>query len=151
MGAMRDLAVGFATTIAGSGIGVYRSDGSAYTAAETAIVFKDMPQAPDRVICLTPVPLTDETVLPQGLVLVQVKMRGLPGNALDVDDLGDAVFDLMQGATNLVFGSTQVIQILRNSSVPMGVDDSRRWLRTDHFYADLGYPTTAKRPEGGWD
>lgn len=151
MGAMRDLAVGFATMIADSSIGVYRADGSAYLTSETAIVFKDMQPNPHRMICLTAVPLTDATAASYGLVLVQVKMRGLPNNAFDVDDLGDAVFDLMQNTRNVTFGSTHAIQILRNSSVPMGVDSGKRWLRTDHYYVDLDFPETAKRNLGGWD
>jgi hypothetical protein len=149
---MRDLAVGFATMIADSSIGVYRSDGSTYLASETAIVFKDMPQSPDRCIVLTAVPLTDAIAAAFGKALVQVKLRGAPNNSLDVDDLGDAVFDLMQNTRNVVFGSTHAIQILRNSSVPMGVDASKRWLRTDHFYIDLDYPETANRNNGtGWE
>lgn len=150
MSAMRDLAVGFATTLSGSGVGVFSPTG-AYAPTDTAIVFKDMPPAPDRMIVLTAVPLTDAEVIPLGKVLVQVKMRGAPNNSLDVDDLGDAVFDLMHGATNLVFGSTHAIQVFRNSSVPMGIDSARRWLRTDHYYVDLDYAATTNRPAGGWD
>jgi hypothetical protein len=151
MGAMRDLAVGFATMIADSSIAVYRPDGSPYLASETAIVFKDMAPSPDRMVCLTSVPLTDATAASYGLVLVQVKMRGLPNNSYDVDDLGDAIFDLVQNTRNVTFGSTHAIQILRNSSVPMGVDTSKRWLRTDHYYVDLDFPETANRNLGGWD
>jgi hypothetical protein len=148
---MRDLAVGFATMIADSSIGTYRSDGSAYLDGETAIVLKRMPPSPDRVICLTAVPMTDETEASFGMVLVQVKMRGLPNDPYDVDDLGDAIFDLMQNTKNTVFGSTHAIQILRNSSVPMGEDAKLRWERIDHYYVDLDYPETAKRNLGGWD
>lgn len=148
---MTDLAVGFATMISGSKIATYRADGSAYLASETAIVFKDMPASPDRVVCITPVPMTDQTVIPLGMVLVQVKTRGLPGRPLDVDDLGDAIFDLVHGARNTVMGSTTVVQILRNSSVPMGVDAAKRWERVDHYYCDVDFAATLNRPDGGWD
>lgn len=152
MGAMRDLADGFATMIADSAIAVYRTDGTAYQPGETAIVFKDMPATPHRVVCITPVPLTDATSASFGKVLVQVKVRGLPNVSLDADDLGDAVFDLMQNTRNVVFGSTHVIQVLRNSSVPMGEDKAKRWERIDHFYVDLDYPETANRNNGnGWE
>jgi hypothetical protein len=146
---MRDLAVGFANLIADSGLGVYNPTG-AYAATDTAIVFKDLPPAPNRCIVLTAVPLTDAEVIPLGKVLVQVRLRGNPNDPLDVDDLGDAITDLVHGARNLTFGSTHAVQILRNSSVPMGVDNAKRWTRIDHFYVDLDYPATANRPDGGW-
>jgi hypothetical protein len=149
---MRDLAVGFATMIADSSIAVYRADGTAYLPTETAIVFKDMQPNPDRVVCLTSVPMTDATEAAYGMVLVQVKLRGVPNNGYDVDDLGDAIFDLMHNTKNVTFGSTHAIQILRNSSVPMGVDAQKRWLRTDHYYVDLDFPSTANRNNGNsWE
>lgn len=150
MAATRDLLTGLAQMIHDTGIGVYNPSG-AYTAAQTGIIFKNVPTTPDRVIVLTAVPLTDMTMIPVGKVLVQVRTRGVPNDPLDVDDLGDAVFDLMQGLTNLSLGSTHIIQCLRNSSVPMGQDASKRWERVDHMYLDLDYPPTVNRPSGGWD
>lgn len=151
MGAMSDTARGFAGMLAGSGIGVYRSDGTPYGAGETGIVFNDLPPAPDRCICLTAVPMTDATFAAMGLVLVQAKVRGLPGDVFDCTDLADAVFDLAHGATDLAWGSVHVIQIERRVSVPPTVDASRRWTRIDHFYIDLDFPPTAHRTDGGWD
>lgn len=146
MAATRDLLSGFAGMINDSNIGVYKATG-VYAANETGIVFKNMPSTPHRVIVLTAVPLTDMTMIPVGKMLVQVRTRGLPNNPLDVDDLGDAIFDLMHGVTNVTMGSTHIIQCLRNSSVPMGVDSSQRWERVDHFYIDMDYPGTPNRPE----
>lgn len=147
----RDLFEGLASTIAGSGIGTYRSDGSAYLPGETAIVFHDTPASPDRVIMCMVVPLTDEAVIPTGKWLVQFLFRGLPGQPLDTEDLGDAVFDLMQGATDMVLGSVSVSQILRNGSVTNGQDPLRRWTRIDRYFVDLDLAATANRPDGGWD
>jgi len=146
----RDLLTGLAQMIADSGIGVYRLTGS-YAADETAVVFKSMPSSPDRAIVLTAVPMTDQVFIPMGMVLVQTRCRGVPGDPLDVDDLGDAVFDLLHGLTDQQFGAVHIIQCLRNSSVPMGQDSNRRWERIDHFYIDLDYAPTTHRPDGGWD
>jgi hypothetical protein len=152
MGAIRDMLVGLAETIAGSGIGVYRDDGSAYLATETAIIFGDLPPSPDRCIILSFVGSTsDMTMIPMSSVLVQARFRGLPNDFLDMNDLGDAVFDLLHGATNLTLGSTHAIQILRNGSAPGGMDASRRWGRYDDYLIDLDFPPTANRPAGGWD
>lgn len=146
----RDLLTGLAQMIADSGIGVYRLTGG-YQPNETAVVFKSMPSAPDRAIVLTAVPMTDQVMIPMGMVLVQARFRGVAGDPLDVDDLGDAVFDLLHGLKDQTFGSVHIIQCLRNSSVPMGQDASRRWERIDHFYIDLDYAPTTNRPDGGWD
>lgn len=146
MAAARDLLTGIAQMIGTSGIGVYNPSG-VYAATDTGIIFKNMPAKPDRAIVLTAVPLTDMTMIPVGKMLVQVRTRGLPNNPLDVDDLGDAVFDLLHGVTNTTMGSTHIIQCLRNSSVPMGVDGNQRWERVDHFYIDMDYPGTPLRPE----
>lgn len=146
----RDLLTGIAQMIADSGIGVYRTAG-AYASNETAVVFKSMPSSPDRAIVLTAVPMTDQVFIPMGMVLVQARCRGVPGDPLDVDDLGDAVFDLLHGLKAMTLGSVHIIQCLRNSSVPMGQDSSRRSERIDHFYIDLDYAPTTNRPAGGWD
>lgn len=148
--AARDLLTGIAQMIADNGIGAYRTAG-AYQPNETAIVFKAMPTSPDRAIVLTAVPMTDAVFTPMGMTLVQARCRGLPGDPLDVDDLGDALFDLLHGLRDHTFGSVHIIQCLRNSSVPMGQDASKRWERVDHFYIDLDYPPTTNRPVGGWD
>lgn len=150
MAATRDLLTGMAQMIADTGIGVFNPSG-VYAATDTAVIFKNMPASPDRVIVLTAVPLTDMTMSPMGKMLVQVKTRGIPNNPLDVDDLGDAVFDLLQNLTNITMGSTHIIQCLRNSSIPMGEDSANRWERIDHMYIDMDYPPTVNRPANGWD
>ena len=147
----RDLLTGLASTIAGSGIGTYRADGTPYAAGETAITFYDSPPSPDRVVMMVCVPLTDATVIPLGQWLVQFYFRGLPGNPLDVDDLGDAVFDLLHGARDLTLGSTHVIQCLRQNSIGNGQDPARRWTRIDRYILDLDVAATVNRPAGGWD
>jgi len=148
--ATRDLLVGFAQMLNDSGIGVYNPSG-VYTPTQTGIVFKTVPQGPDRCIILTVVPLIDSVEIPMGKTLLQVRTRGLPNQPLDVEDLGDACFDLLQNIKNLTMGSTHIIQCLRNSSVPMGQDNSKRWERVDHMYIDLDYPPTVNRPDNGWD
>jgi len=80
---------------------------------------------------------------------VQVRTRGNPNDPLDVDDLGDSIFELLHGRTDLTFGPVHIIQMNRRQSVPMGMDASKRWERADQFYLDVDYPATANRPVGG--
>lgn len=115
------------------------------------ILLKFMPASPDRVITLTAVFQGDDITMPLGQVMVQVRGRGLPNRPTDVDDLLDSIFTVLHGTTNLTFGSVTVIQMNRKVSVPMGMDDSKRFERVDQFYLDLDFPASANRPaQGSW-
>lgn len=152
MSELTDLLTGVAGLLSSGNAAVYNSSGE-YTDQETlpAVTMMDMPADPDRVITLYAVPLTDDVAQPMGKVLIQLAMRGAPGTPLDVEEIGDAAKAVLHGLTNLTLGSVKVIQLLRHGSVPMGEDANLRWLRTDHYYADLYYPATAAQPDGGWD
>lgn len=113
------------------------------------ILLKLMPASPDRVITLAAVVQGDEISMPRGQVMVQVRGRGLPNRPTDVDDLLDSIFPVLHGTTNLVFGSLTVIQMNRRVSVPMGMDDSKRWERADQYYLDVDFPPTINRPDAG--
>src|SRR6185437_15571705 len=63
-----DLLNGLAAFLAAAGAGTYRSDGTAYTSGETAIVFAAMPQTPDRAIVLSAYPVTDDPSLSDSVI-----------------------------------------------------------------------------------
>jgi hypothetical protein len=136
----RDLLTGLAQMLADTGIAVFNPSGL-YQPTDTAVVFKSAPSAPDRVITLTCVPLTDGVATPLSQWLVQAYVRGRAGDPMDVEDLADAVWDLWQGA----------IQIRRQGSVGNGQDDSKRWTRIDRYIIDLDTAPTPNRPDNGWD
>ena len=146
-GYARDLLTGLAGILNTAGAGTYRGDGSAYLATETAITFGDMPDQPNRCITLATYPLTDAPKEALSQVGVQVRSRGLPGDFLDASDLNDAVFNALQGLQERTFGTCYLIQLLRKSSIPMGMDASKRWETSSNFYADINPPTTPLRPE----
>lgn len=133
-----------------SGVATFRPTG-VYVPGETGVTFKASPQNIDRVIMLMCVPINDAVMIPLGKWMVQAYFRGKPNDPMDVEDLGDAVFDLWQGATNITLGSTHAIQILRQGSVGNGQDDSRRWTRIDRYLLDLDVTPTVNRPANGWD
>lgn len=148
MGAATDLSEGFAQIIAGTGNAVFDPTG-AYGAADTGIVFKTVPAAPDRVVVLTVVPMSDDLAAPQGQVMVQVRTRGLPNNPLDVDDLADSIHPYLHGMKSVQMGSVFVVQGDRRQSVTLGQDALKRWERIDQYYLDVEYPPTDLVPEGG--
>jgi hypothetical protein len=148
LGGSNDLLTGLAQWTAAAGLATYNDDNTPYDPDDTGVFFKRMPSDPDRVVVLTPYGANhDHPSIPLGNQMVQVKTRGAADDDLDVDVLADAIFDLWHGATNLVFGSLHIVQILRRSSTPAGMDgQSRRWLRIDNYALDIDYPVTPNRP-----
>jgi hypothetical protein len=142
--------VGVAELIDAAGLATFKPS-EVYADTDTGIVFKVVPAKPDRVVILTAVPMSDDISMPLGQVMLQVRTRGLPNDPLDVDDLGDSIFDLLQGRTGDVFGDTTVIQMRRTTSIPNGQDAAERFERVDQLYLDIDYPPTALRPiQGSW-
>jgi hypothetical protein len=146
MSATNDILTGLAGLITGAGLATVR-DGTDFLSSETALTFKNLPATPDRVVCLTPYGANgDQPEITLGQQPVQVRFRGT-SDPRDVDELGDAVFNVLHGARDLTFGSVHVVQILRISSTPLGMDEqSRRFERSDNFQLDVDLPTSANRP-----
>ena len=107
---------------------------------------KALPTAPDRCIALTAYSTSDEPKVAASKIRVQFWFRGIVNNSLDVDELGDAVFNILQGAENLTFGTAHVAQILRKSSIQLGADANKRNERSDNYELDLDVPVTPGRP-----
>jgi hypothetical protein len=141
-----DLLLGLAQYVSDAGVGIYRPAGG-YLASDTAIVIKGLPDAPDRAISLTSYATTDMVKINQTSVRVQFWFRGIPNNTLDVDDLADALFELIQGMENRDFGTAHVIQAYRVSSGQLGIDTNNRSQRSDNYQFDLNVPPTSGRPD----
>jgi hypothetical protein len=69
-----DLIDGAALLLVQAALGVYRTDGTPYTAADTAVVVASMPDGPDRAICLTPYDVEDND-LSDAVTGLQIRMR----------------------------------------------------------------------------
>lgn len=133
-----DLVRGLARHLQANGIGRYIEDDdleSVFASTDTALVAKTLPPSPDRVIALNTYSPTDDPVLPNGSIMVQVRFRGRRGDVYDVDDLGDAVFDLLHGARylDLIPGQPAISRVHRQSSLQIGEDGNGRMERTDNY------------------
>ena len=128
-----DLLTGLSTYLAANGV-------------TTPVFFKALPTAPDRCIAITAYAATDEPKVALSHVRVQFWFRGIVNNSLDVDELGDSVFNLLQGAEDLTFGTPHVVQALRVSSIQLGADANKRSERSDNYELDLDVPITSGRP-----
>jgi hypothetical protein len=144
-----DIMRGIAQRLHDAGLGLYDPTGAAYTDPMTlpAIVFKEMPDVPDRVICITAYTIAGQPAMPLDTPSLQIRTRGAPDAAFDCDDIAGAVFDNLHGATRIPLGTVTAVQILQRSSIPMGIDSNRRWERSDNYAIDANVPTTSNRPD----
>lgn len=126
-----DLLAGLAQLIAGAGLGTYRPTG-VYTSAETGITIAVVPEAPDRLICLTPYPV-DDTGLTDVITGVQIRMRA-GRNPTDVSDLADNVRDLFHNRRGFTAGAVLVTAMWRESQALLGQDEHGRIELASNYY-----------------
>lgn len=110
------------------------------------VFFKALPTLPDRCIAVTAYATQDQPKVALSKIRVQFWFRGIVNNSLDVDVLGDAVFNVLQGVEDLTFGTAHVVQALRVSSIQLGTDANKRNERSDNFEFDVDVPVTPGRP-----
>lgn len=142
-----NLLTGLAEYLAAAGIGVWRppEQSEPYGPDDVAIVLGAMPAEPERAIVLAAYPVSEGLALANVRVGVQVRTRA--GNdPRDVQDLDDAVWEQLHGATGLVLGGVDVVQVFRQSSATLGHarDQTARWERVSNYYMDAMRPTVAR-------
>ena len=128
-----DLLTGLSTSLAANGI-------------TDPVFFKALPTSPDRCVAVTAYSSSDEAKVALSHIRVQFWFRGIANNSLDVDVLGDAVFDVLQGVEHVQMGTAHVNQMLRVSSAQLGADANKRNERTDNYELDVDVPVTSGRP-----
>lgn len=136
----RALVDGLAALLQEAGLGKYRPNGAAFAAGDTAIVAGVMPEAPDRVLLLTPYTVED-TDLPDGITGVQIRMRAGP-DPREVGDLADDVFDRLHNRRHYQLGSVHVALSWRESQAPLGQDLHGRHELTSNYYLRASRPGT---------
>lgn len=134
-GFTRDLLVGLKADLVAAGIA-------------TPIYFGDLPTTPDRAMALTAYSAVDQPKVALSTLRVQVMVRGIPNDSLDGDDLADSIFNALHGLENRSYasGTVHLVQCLRISAVPLGIDTSKRSTRADNYECDVDLPLTAGRP-----
>lgn len=146
-GSTRDLLTGIAQYLHDAGVGVYDPDPThVYDPTDTVITTKNLPSTVPRAIMLTAYGPSDHPTINLSQFRVQVWMRGVPNDSLDVDDLADEVFHALHGLESHWFGSVYVVQANRVSALPMGEDDNNRHERSDNYACDANRPATLNQP-----
>jgi hypothetical protein len=141
---------GLAQHLHDAGVGVWHDPDAAapepYADGDIAITIGASPSSPDRCVVLASYPVSEDATQADVTVGVQVRTRA-GADPQDVQDLDDAVFEVLHGATSLDLGGVSVVQILRRSSSSLGQarDQTGRWERSSNYYIDAMRPT-ATRP-----
>ena len=155
MGTTEDLFTGIASRLDAASIGRYIPDDdttSVYQPGDTAIVRGKAPSEPDRAIAWRVMPAAADVHSPFGTFLAAAIVRGLPNDASDASNLTDLVRANLLGLTDVVFGSTHVVQIRFAGQVDLDEDESNRTLWSLKLLIDADEAPTDLRPEGGaWD
>lgn len=140
MGYTVDLLTGLAQILADGNAGVWDPAG-VYTADQVGITITGIPQAPDRIICLTAYPVQDTPGLVDVTAGVQIRIRGTRDPRV-AEDLADAVYDLLHGRSSYTAAGVAVAQSWRQSYAQLGPDGNGRWERSDNYYVQAARPNT---------
>ncbi len=121
----------------------------ATTDPKPAIYLKAIPgtNSPDRAYALTYYDVDSDAGLSNDIAGIQVRARGTKDPRV-VDDLADAVFDVLHGAEQLRLGpeALPVVKVWRVSHTSIGQDANSRWETTSNFYLHVAR-TTPHRPD----
>jgi hypothetical protein len=139
MSFMGDFLEGVAQYLDEAAVGSWRPDG-AYTAGEVPIVRTGLPAAPDRAIAVAAYDVTDDRVLNDSTLAVQLMFRGTR-DIRTVEDLSDGAFDALHGLTFTVLNGIHVVQAYRASQALIGQDSNSRWQSSSNYYFDVARPT----------
>lgn len=122
---------GIAGLLAEAGVGVFRPDG-VVADPETGIFRGVMPDSPERALGLTAYPVEDSDLI-DAVTGVQVRMRA--GRDPDaIDDLADAVFDVLHNRRHYELGDVKVVLSWRQSQAWIGQDTRQRMELTANYY-----------------
>ncbi|WP_405676914.1 minor capsid protein [Streptomyces sp. NBC_01511] len=143
MGYTSDFTAGLAALLDAEGLGTYRPDG-VFGPSDTGITVAVVPEAPDRLICITPYPVED-TGQTDVIEAVQIRMRtGRDPTALS--DLADQVRDLLHGREGFYLRSVRIALAWRNSQIPMGQDVHGRLELAANYYLRATRPAPRLTP-----
>lgn len=124
-----DVRKAVATYLNTAGVAAYKTD-APYAEADRAVFLRALQAAPDTAVAVEVYDVTDDVVLPNVEVRVQLRFRGR-GDA--ADDFADDVFQVLHGQYHFQAGALVIQRSRRLYATPLGVDDNRREERTDNY------------------
>jgi len=133
-----ELTTTLCTILDDAGVGVYRADGSAYTAGEVGIFYGPVGTSPDRGVGVT-LYHKDEDDLANGLQgdrRVQFRVRGAPGVRNGANVLAQAVEDALNGLSR----TAGLFLVKRVQMAQLGTDGNNRSERADSYQITFDLP-----------
>lgn len=113
-----------------------------YPADKTGLFVAAVPPTPNRIVTLTPYPLSDDPSLSDSEIGMQIRSRSAAEDPRDVFALDDAIFDALAGNYPLDLATgIRVVTLTRSSSVSLGQDDNRRWQWASSYPLSLHRPS----------
>lgn len=140
MNVTRAVVTGLAQELQDAGIAQWNPEGI-YQRGDLPITVGLLPQGFDRAIALTVYGSEDDPTLADSVLLLQARFRAGP-HPDDVNDLAAAVFELLQGRERFTLSGVPIVSARRLSWAGLGMDDNRRWERTDNYRLHTHNPTT---------
>jgi hypothetical protein len=140
VGFTNDLLAGFAALLNTVGGATWNPSGT-YAATDTGIFAQTTPPSPDGAVVLSAFGVSDDPTLADSVVGLQVMTRMGGDDPRPVNDVADAIFDALQSLHDVTLSTgVRVVECTRRSSLPLGQDDLRRWLRSDNYYVTTYRP-----------
>ncbi|XVU25809.1 minor capsid protein [Actinoplanes sp. CA-054009] len=133
------LLTGAAEHLAAAGIGTWNPDG-VYTETEVGILVRAVPSSPDRIITLAPYVVASTPGEADVTAGLQIRVRGTK-DPRACEDLGDAIFELLDGAEDLRWGGIPIVQVYRQSYASLGADGNGRWEISHNYYVEAMRPS----------
>lgn len=140
MGFTTDLLAGVAQLLDVDGVAKWDPAG-VYAVTDVGIVIGPPSQSPPSLVALAVYNSSDDPAASDSTVFLQVRTRAPDDDPRKADDLDDGVFNSLQGLRATING-IRVVYGKRNSSSPIGVDDTGRQERTSNYELMVHRPST---------
>ena len=136
-----DLLVGVAEHLDAAAVASWEP-AAAYDQNTAGIFIATLPEHTGGVVTLTAYGMDDDPILPDSTMGLQVRVRAPGRDPRDSDDLADAAYDALQGLGPVDLNGVHIQLCTRVSSLPMGMDATGRWERSDNYRVQVHRPGT---------
>lgn len=141
-GLKTNLCIGIAELLNDRGIGTYSTSEAFDPDLSLPLIrIARVPDEPSRLITLTAYPVSDDTGVPNSVVMLQVRCRWSGRDPRPVDDLDDQVFAALQQYSGTLSTGVRVAYINRVSGASLGEDERERRSLSSNYYVSAFWPT----------
>lgn len=143
----RDFTEGFAQLLVAkvdASVGLAWQSSGKYSAGQTGIFAVAFPATPDRLVTLTPYPLTADPVMAQSEIGLQIRSRGATADPREVMAIDDAINDALLGLFPVTLPTGVAISSLAwTSGASLGQEEggTRRWAWSSNYTANTYRPS----------